>query len=157
MFKMYVGPEALTSYQGAMFRQPTSSVHRPAHHHHRMPPHQLPTLIHTHNNRNMAPPKVRHTPHRHILPPSLLDITRTLMLHLHNKILIQAQVKVNLLSRHQMSISLPTPTVVIPAMDMNEEMPHLGIQELVMIMSLSTLLSHRVWATLLPLHLRMPV
>jgi hypothetical protein len=157
MFKMYVGLGALTSYQGAMFRQPTSSVHRVAHHHHRMPPLQLPSLIHTHNNRNMAHLKVSNTPHRHILPHSLLDITKILMLHLHNKIPIQAQVKVNLLSRHQMFISLPTPTVVIPAMDMKEEMPRPGIQELVMIMSPSTLLPHLVWATLLPPHLRMPV
>lgn len=158
MFKMYVGPEALTSYQGAMFRQPTSSVHRAAHHHHRMPQHLLPTSIHTHNNRNMAHPKVSHTLlHPHTPLHSLLDTTRTLMLHLHNKILIQARVKVSPPSRHQMSISRPTPTVVIPAMVMKEEMPHPGIQELVMIMSPSTLLSHLVWATLLPPHLRMPV
>lgn len=156
MFKMYVGPEALTSFQGAMFRQPTSSVHRPAHHHHRMPPRLLPTSIHTRSNRNMAHPKVSHMEHRHTLLHSPLDITKTPMLHLHNKILFQAQVKVNPLSRHRMPISLPTPTVAIPAMDMREEMPHPGIQELVMITSLSTLLSQLVWATLLPPHLRMP-
>lgn len=157
MFKMYVGPEALTSFQGAMFRQPTSSVHRAAHHHRRMPQHLLPTSIHTHSNRNMAHLKASHTPHLHTLLHSLLDITRTPMLHPHNKTLIQARAKVNPLSRHQMSTSLPTPTVVIPAMDMKEEMPHPGTQELVMIMSPSTLLSHLVWATLLPPHLRMPV
>lgn len=157
MFKMYVGPEALTSYQGAMFHQPTSSARKAAHHHHRMPRHLLPTSIHMHNNRNMVRPKVSHTPHLHTPHHSLLDITRIPMLHLHNKTLTQGRVKVNPLSPHQMSTSLPTLTVVPPAMDMREEMLRPGIQELVTIMSLSTLLLHLVWATLLPPHLRMPV
>lgn len=142
-----------------MFRQPTSSARRPALHHRRMPQHLLPTLIHTHNNRNTAPPKVsRHTSHLHTLLPNLLDTTRTLTRHLLHKTPTRARVKANpQFHRRQMSTSRLILTVVIPAMGMREEMPHPGIQELGTIMTLSTRRSHLVWDILLQPLLRTPV
>lgn len=157
MFKTYVGPEALTNYQGAMCRQPTSFVHRAAHRHQRLLQLPLRTLILTHNNLNMARHQVNRTLHLLILLRSLRDIPKILMRRPRNKIPIQVLAKVKHLYPLQMLISLHTHIVVILAMDMREEMPHPVIQELVMTMSQSTPLSQLAWATQLSQHLRMPV